>query len=165
MSNYDQNETIDLASLPDVFDSRELGELNDFDALIDGKYQCQISAVRLTHSMSNNNPMLVWELTVLGPRCAGRRIWRNNMMMTPANIRWLKLDLWRCGLKLVRIAELPHRLDELLNVRLEIRLKTRKGIQNVLFSKLLPGKGKTLPHFDATRSAADAAVYHDETPF
>ena len=164
MSNYDQNESIDLAQWSDVYDSHEIDESSDFESLPDGRYQCQVSAVQLTRSKSNDNPMLAWELTVLGPRYAGRKIWRNNMMMTPENIRWLKQDLWKCGLKLEKITELPDRLDELLNVRLEVTLKTRKGIQNVFLNKLLTGKGEPR-HSDEKRNAADAAVYNDDVPF
>ena len=167
MSQYNNHDDIDLAQWEDVYQEHEVNETDDFDSLPDGRYQVEVAAVELTISKSAGNPMLAWELTVLGPRYVGRKIWRNNMMITAENIRWLKQDLWKCGLKLEKLGDLKTHLDELLNRRLEVTLKTKKEIQNVFFNKLLTGKdqGKT-NNFADKRSRADAEVCEEpNVPF
>ena len=161
------HEDIDLTQWEDVYTEAEVSESDNFDSLPDGRYQCMVAAVELTVSKSAGNPMLAWELTVLGPRYVGRKIWRNNMMITAENIRWLKHDLMRCGLKLEKLNDLKTRLTELLDLRLEVTLKTRKEIQNVFFNKLLTGKGPgNEQEFANKRDTADTAVYDGaEVPF
>ena len=167
MSGYNHNEDIDLAQWEDVYEEHDVSESNDYDSLPDGRYQVEVASVDLTISKSGGNPMLSWELTVLGPRYVGRKIWRNNMMITPENIRWLKQDLWKCGLKLQKLSDLKTRLSELLDLRLEVTLKTKNDIQNVFFNKLLDGKGRDkVDNAENKRDNADAAVYgNSDLPF
>lgn len=139
MSEFDQD--IDLAQWDEVYSEHDVTESKDFDSLPDGRYQVEVASVELTVSKAAGNPMLAWELTVLGPRHIGRKIWRNNMMISADNIKWLKQDLWRCGLKLTKLSDLKARLEELLDIRLDVSLKTKRKIQNVFFDKLIPGKG------------------------
>ena len=167
MNENNGHEDIDLAQWEDVYQEHDVNESDDFDSLPDGRYQVEVASVELTVSKSAGNPMLAWELTVLGPRYVGRKIWRNNMMITPENIRWLKHDLWKCGLKLQKLNDLKTRLTELLDLRLEVTLKTKKEIQNVFFNKLLTGKGQgKAENFEDKRNTADAEVYEEtDAPF
>src|SRR5512138_3236247 len=90
------------------------------ESVPDGKYQVKVDKVEITTARSSGNPMLKWTLRVIAPRCRGRLLWRNNVMATRENIRWLKNDLHTCGLELQKLSELPARLGELLDVTLEV---------------------------------------------
>ena len=53
------------------------------------------------------------------------------------NLKWLKTDLFRCGLELEKLTDLPSRLEELIGVRLEITKKTSGEYSNTYFNKRL----------------------------
>ena len=125
----DQSKTpvtdVDLAEYDDEYVQTEVKE-DQFDSVPDGKYQVEVSKVELTRTMKGD-PMLRWELLVLGPTHAGRKMWRNNVMASPENRSWLKKDLYACGVQLERLSELPANLDRLLDIRLEVTKKSRIG--------------------------------------
>ncbi|MEA3364860.1 MAG: DUF669 domain-containing protein [Candidatus Hydrogenedentes bacterium] len=106
-----------------------------FDEPPDGKYQVLVDKVELTRSKTSNNPMLKWQLKILGPQCAGRYLFRNNMIASPENVKWLKGDLATCGLDLEKLSELPNNLDKLLNVKIEVTKRTRGENENVYFNR------------------------------
>jgi hypothetical protein len=116
---------VDLSTFDDEYINREVQE-DQFESIPDGKYQTQVEAVELTRTLKGD-PMLKWTLKVLGPTHAGRKLWRNNIMASSENIAWLKKDLYSVGLKLERLSELPANLDRLLDIRLEVTKKTRRG--------------------------------------
>jgi hypothetical protein len=72
---------------------------------------------------------------VIAPRFQGRLLWRNNVMATRENIKWLKTDLHTCGLDLDKLSELPNNLDKLLNVKIEVTKRTRGENENVYFNR------------------------------
>jgi hypothetical protein len=128
--------TIDLAAFDGTFQQEATEERGDFDSLPDGKYQVAIEKVELTHTQNSGNPMLKWTLRVLGPRFANRLIWRNSVI-TNNTLRYLKTDLHLCGLDLDKLSDLPGRLVDLLDVRLEITKKTKGDYENIYFSRRL----------------------------
>ena len=127
MSDYPKTPVtdVDLAEYDDEYVQHEVNE-EQFESIPDGKYQAQVEAVELTRTMKGD-PMLKWTLKVVGPSHAGRKLWRNNVMASPENRSWLKKDLYACGLRLERLSELPANLDRLLDIRLEVTKKTRRG--------------------------------------
>jgi hypothetical protein len=145
----------DLATFDEEFEGAPI-EDSGFEPLPDGKYQVSVERVELVRSRAGN-PMLKWTLRVLGPQCQGRLLWRNNVLASAENIKWLKTDLHTCGLTLGRLSELPARLPELLDVRLEVTKRTRGDNESVYLNKRLtvdatPGSpagaaGSALPPF------------------
>ncbi len=131
-NSYDSD--IDLANLDDDFDSAEV-EDRDFESVPDGKYQVQIERVELTRAKSSGNPLLKWTLKIIGPSQQGRKLWRNNIIVSPENIKWLKQDLYTCGLQLAKLSELPTRLDELLDITLEVTKRTSGDYENVYLNQ------------------------------
>ena len=97
--NVEAPDEIDLAQLDDDYGQAEVEE-REHEPVPDGKYQVNVDKVELTRARTSGNPMLKWTLRILGPTHAGRLLWRNNVMATPANLRWLKTDLNTCGLHL-----------------------------------------------------------------
>jgi hypothetical protein len=124
----------DLEQFDDDYSTTEVDESVGGEPLPDGKYQMSVEKVELLYS-KNNNPMLVWQLRVLGPRYAGRKHWHRNMIVTKENIKWLKRDLLIAGLKIEKLSLLPQHLHELLDLVVEIQLKTKGEHQNSFLNK------------------------------
>jgi len=137
----DYNETpvteADLADFDDVYTGSEVSE-DEFTPVPDGRYQAIVDRVELVRT-SNGDPMLKWGLRILGPTHEGRFLWRNNVMATDENIRWLKKDLYACGVRLARLSELPANLEQLLDIRLEVTKKTRGEYESVYINKQIKG--------------------------
>ena len=115
----------DLANFDDTFVEADVTE-DAFEPVPDGKYQVFVDQVELVRTMKGD-PMLKWALKIIGPTNQGRILWRNNVLGRPENVKWAKKDLYTCGLKLERLSELPANLSRLLDVRLEVTKKTRRG--------------------------------------
>lgn len=125
---------LDLAQFDETFESLPVDE-RDFEAIPDGKYQVSVDKVELTRAQTTGNPMLKWSLRIIAPNHIGRFLWRNNMMVTSENIRWLKQDLYTCGLNLNKLSELPDNLEKLLNIKLEVTKRTHGENENVYLNR------------------------------
>ncbi len=128
------NNNFDLSEFDEEYASAEVEE-RSFEAIPDGKYQAQIDRIELTTAKSSGAPMLKWSLKILGPTHEGRLLWRNNVMGSSENIKWLKNDLFTCGLELEKISDLPANLEKLLDVKLEITKRTRGENENIYFNR------------------------------
>jgi len=125
---------VDLAQLDDAFEDVPV-EHQEFDTVPDGKYQVNVEKVEVTSAKSSGNPMLKWTLRILAPRFRGRMLWRNNVMATRENLKWLKTDLHVCGLDLQKLSELPANLERLLDVKLEVTKRTKGDNENIYFNR------------------------------
>jgi hypothetical protein len=125
---------IDLAQFDNEFAEAKV-EDRQFGEVPDGNYQVSVERVELTHAKSSGNPMLRWSLRILAPAFAGRLLFRNNVMASPQNVKWLKNDLHICGLDLPKLSELPAHLDRLLDVKLEVTKRTKGDSESVYFNR------------------------------
>jgi len=136
--SYDHDTTgtsdLDLAQFDDDFAEAPVEE-REFEDVPDGKYQVKVEKVELTRAQSSGNPMLKWTLKILGPRCAGRLLWRNSVMASKENLKWLKTDLHTCGVDLDKLSDLPNRLGDLLDVTLEITKRTKGENENIYLNR------------------------------
>jgi len=135
MSEYDDSfapddSDVDLSAFDDDFSS---AEAPSFEEVPDGKYQIRIDAARLDLSQ-NGNPMIKWDLIVIAGQHAGRHIFKNSVI-TPAALPFVKGDLKTVGLELAKFSDLSGRLDDLLDVTLEVTKRTRGEYTNVYFNK------------------------------
>lgn len=143
---------LDLAQFDDDFAEAPVEE-REFEDVPDGKYQVKVEKVELTRAQSSGNPMLKWTLKILGPKCAGRLLWRNSVMASKENLKWLKTDLHTCGVVITKLSELPARLGDLLDVTLEITKRTKGENENIYFNRrvvvddLLPEDDDSLAAF------------------
>ncbi len=128
------NEPIDLSQYDEEYESAEVPDTN-YDELPDGKYQVFVERVEMTRSKEKGHPMLKWQLRIIGPTHANQCLFRNNMIITQENIKWLKGDLEICGLELSKLSDLEANLDKLLDVKLEVTQKTRGEYSNVYFNR------------------------------
>lgn len=130
----DAPDEFDLAQFDDDFSQAEV-EDREFDTVPDGKYQVVVDRVELTRTQSTGNPMLKWTLRILGPTQSGRLLWRNNVIATAENLKWLKTDLFTCGLQIEKLSDLPSNLERLLDVKLEVTKRTKGENENVYLNK------------------------------
>lgn len=136
--SYDYDNTgisdIDLAQYDDDFAEAPIEE-REFEDVPDGKYQVKVEKVELAKAQSSGNPMLKWTLKILGPKCAGRLLWRNSVMASKENLKWLKTDLHTCGVIIEKLSELPSRLGDLLDVTLEVTKRTKGESENIYINR------------------------------
>ena len=123
----------DLADFDEAYEQAEASE-DEYEPVPDGRYQTVVDRVELLRT-TKGDPMLKWALRILGPTHAGRLLWRNNVMATDENVRWLKKDMLRCDVHLVRLSELPANLERLLDIRLEVTKKTKGEFEEVYINK------------------------------
>lgn len=132
--SWNNDDTMDLAQFDDDFVSADVEE-KDFESVPDGKYQVKVDRVELTRSETSGNPMLKWALKVLGPTHKGRLLWRNNVIASKDNVKWLKQDLYTCGLQMDKLSDLPGKLETLLDVGLEVTKRTKNEFENIYFNR------------------------------
>ena len=142
-------------------DTTELTELDDEyiqvpdikdDDVPDGTYQVRVNKVALVRSKTSGVPMLKWDLIILGPTKANWHLWHYNILKKE-NMKWVKRDLYCCGLELEKISDLPNNLEELLDIHLEVRKKTNGDFENIYFNRRI----------DTT--ATNQEVTEDDVPF
>ncbi len=149
MSDYDDSfepagSHVDLSDFDDDFSS---AESPSFDEVPDGKYQVTIDSVRLDRSQ-RGDPMIKWDLLVIAGPHQGRHIFKNSVI-TPAALPYVKGDLKTVGLQLAKFSDLSARLEDLLDVNLEITKRTRGDYTNVYFNKRIEiAAGNSRSHSD-----------------
>ena len=132
--SWNNDDTMDLAQFDDDFVTADVEE-KDFEAVPDGKYLVKVDRVELTRSETSGNPMLKWALKILGPTHKGRLLWRNNVIASKDNVKWLKQDLYTCGLQMDKLSDLPGKLETLLDVGLEVTKRTKNEFENIYFNR------------------------------
>lgn len=126
--------SVDLSKFDTDFADAPVEE-KEFDSVPDGKYQVNVDKVEITTTKTTGNPMLKWTLKIIAPNFRGRLLWRNNVMASRENIRWLKTDLHTCGLDLEKLSDLPANLERLLDVKLEVTKRTKGENENIYFNR------------------------------
>jgi len=123
---------IDLSAFDDDF---EAAEAPDFEEVPDGKYQARINKAQLAES-SAGDPMIKWDLVVISGAHEGRHIFKNSVI-TRKSMPFVKGDLTKLGLQLQRISDLPKRLPDLLDKKLEVTVREKGEYRNVYFNRVL----------------------------
>ncbi len=132
-NEYIQDE-FDLAQFDDDFAEAKVEE-REFEPIPDGKYQVNVERAEMTRALTSGNPMLKWTLRIIAPKFRGRLLWRNNVIVSRENIKWLKTDLHTCGLSLEKISDLPANMEKLINIKLEVTKRSRGENENVYLNK------------------------------
>ncbi len=142
---YDAPAPLDLSAFDEEYDAVEPA---DNDEVPDGKYQVRVQRVKLDRSQKGD-PMLKWDLVVLSGQHANRHIFKN-AVITQASLPFVKGDLKTLGLEVPRFSELPHHLDELLDLTLEVTKRTKGEYSNVYFNKRIQVPAGAAPAEGAT---------------
>jgi hypothetical protein len=150
---------LDLERFDDEFAQAPAAESRE--GVPDGKYEVLVDRVEITTAKSSGNPMLVWTLRILGPRMAGRCLFRRSVI-TRDGVRWLKQDLHLCGVDLERLSDLPAHLEQLLDVKLEVVKRTKGDSDNVYFNRRI---GDTAATAQPAATPAPALPPDEDIPF
>ena len=130
--SFEPNSQVDLTSFDDEFES---AEAPSYEEVPDGKYQVKIQTAKL-ESSQKGDPMIKFDLEIISGSQAGRHIFKNSVI-TQASLPYVKADLKTLGLELAKFSELSGRLEELLDVTLEITKRTRGDYTNVYLNRRL----------------------------
>ena len=84
----------------------DFGEIDGYDVVGDGTYWVVVEDVSVKLVESSGHPRMTWSLRILGPNHFGRRI-RRTFVITKTSLRWVKRDLYMCGLGLLSLGPSP----------------------------------------------------------
>ena len=169
--NESTNEIIDLASLEGSFqlakeDFDPEQDAYDTTPIPNGVYQTRVERAEITRSKANDNPMLKWQLCILNGPHAKRRLFRQNMLMSEANFKWLLRDLHTCKVTLERLADLPNILEDLLDTIVEVKVSNGRDAQGRDSQRIYVNRyvGKWTPDPNEA-PAGNAPADDDDIPF
>ena len=131
--------TADLAQLDDVYTEVEPAERKELDDVPPGHYQAYVDRAYLDRAKTSRRLLLKWELVIAIGELKGRRLFRNNMVETPDNLRWLKADLQTAGVTLRKLSDLPLQLEPLIGVLLDVTVSV-KGTGDQAFTNVYLNK-------------------------
>ena len=131
--------TADLAQLDDVYTEVEPAERKELDDVPPGHYQAYVDRAYLDRAKTSRRLLLKWELVIAVGELKGRRLFRNNMLETPDNLRWLKADLQTAGVTLRKLSDLPLQLEPLIGVLLDVTVSV-KGTGDQAFTNVYLNK-------------------------
>jgi hypothetical protein len=129
-SDYEIVNPLDLSEFDSDFESVDAPS---FDEVPDGKYQARIESVRLEKSQKGD-PMIKWDLVIVSGAQADRHVFKNSVI-SAASLPFVKGDLKTLGMVLAKFSELSTRLDELLDLHVEITKRTKGDYTNVYFNR------------------------------
>lgn len=99
---------------------------NDFTPLPDGKYQVTVESARIEENEEYGSLWLAWELSVVEGQYKSRKIFKRARLDDPDRLGWVKTDFHRMGIILDSLSEIEDVLPNVLDVILEVQLKTTK---------------------------------------
>jgi len=136
IEDHEDQSLIDLSAL-----DRDFSRVSAWRTPIpipDGRYHVEVERVDLTRARTSHRPIITWKLRILGhPFFEGRMLYKNNLLSSTDNLRWLKHDLCLCGLELEKLSDLPVYLDRLIRLQLEVTKRTKGDFNNVYFERCI----------------------------
>lgn len=134
---------MDLSHLDESWKNATVDDDNRSE-IPDGKYMCRIESVELKESKSGK-PMLAQELRIIDGKFSKRKLFRNSLLVTEENVKYLKKDLHTLGIHLDRLSDLPDHLSSLLDIEVQVTVKTKGEYQNVWIDKRLGIEDEDVP--------------------
>ena len=153
-------DTVDLSRYDEDYRKAKQGDAPPpFRPVPDGRYQVIVETVELTKTRTTGNPMLKWRLRIAGPQMADRILWKN-AVITERTIPFITKELTLCGLSMQSLSELPTRLQDLQNLRLEVNNRGRTdGPDDVFFEKNLTAVATNSTAAAAASAGGPSAAY------
>jgi hypothetical protein len=96
-----------------------------FPSIPDGEYVARVDSVTIATSAKDGTPIIKWRLSIVEGEHKGRILFRSNSTMSQDNRRWLKQDLYRAGLELENMRDIPDRIPALNGRILSVSVKQR----------------------------------------
>ncbi|MFN9457602.1 MAG: DUF669 domain-containing protein [Acidobacteriota bacterium] len=144
---------MDLRPYDEAYANEVVSEQEPWNSIPDGRYEVRVDRVELTQSKSSGNPMLKWTLRILGATFQNRLLWKYRAI-TENTLKYVKQDLWVCGLELPQFSALPSHLSALAGLELEITKISRGEDSNIIFNRRL-----------GSVDQGDGGVCDDDIPF
>lgn len=114
---------VNLSHLDDAYQTAETPQIGD---LPDGKYQVRIDRASFKQSNATGDWGLNLEMVVLSGEHEGRYIFKWSNLEDTERLGYLKADLTTLGYSGL-LSELEDNLAQLLDVKLEVQLKSKAG--------------------------------------
>jgi hypothetical protein len=130
--NSDSAHAMDLSDLAQAFRDAPDGTVPE------GTYEATLEKMDLRESNSGNR-MVEWTLRIDGPTSRGERVWKTNLLETEEGLKYVKMDLRKCGVDTdkLEITEVPQLLDRLVGTRLLVKVQHKDDFVNVRIKKRL----------------------------
>ena len=130
--------SIDLQEFDTAFESASApnGEVPD------GTYTARICDVSLLRSKAGN-PMLVWDLRILGPESQGSLL-KKRSAITDKSITYIRQELETCGLTMNKMSELNGQLHRMIDLDIEITRTTRNNDSRIYFNRRVEPGGASV---------------------
>lgn len=136
---------IDLAQLGaelevhnEAFDKVEVEET--YNKIPEGQYLAKVDKIEFKETQptdtKSSQVYLRWQLNIIDGEFTNRKLFRNNMLKTEENLKWLKTDLVKCGIVLNKFSDLTTRYVELLHLELDVYVKPKGDNVNVYINGL-----------------------------
>jgi hypothetical protein len=132
----------DYAGLEEPYNNATAQTKGDYEDVPDGNYQVKVESVKMKETKESRLPMLTWEFKIIAGEHAKRKIFKNDVLDPDSKwinekMTYLKTDLSTCGVTLDSIKDIESVLDKLLDVNLEITVKSKGEYQNVYINRKL----------------------------
>ena len=129
--SYNQDyEPVTADELTQYDESMGEAEVQERRSAPDGSYQVEVERAILTRTKSSAEPMLKWQLDIIGPTHIGSKLFKNHLFR-PSSLPFLKTDLHVMGFDVQAASEIPGLLDQLIGIRLNVRKLTNGDNENV----------------------------------
>jgi hypothetical protein len=136
---------IDLSRFDDAFQRAKLKEgENGREEVPDGYYDTIVEEVRLSRTPRTGNAMVSWKLRIASEDFEGRTL-NKNRVITEKTLAFLKDDLEKCGVHLVRLSELSSHLEEMFGLRINVLKKTKDQWTDIYFVKVQQQEPDSIP--------------------
>lgn len=125
-----------LASFDEQWESIDVDPSGNV-RLPDGIYQVLLDSTLIDESKEGGK--VLWKITfkVLTGQHAGRLIFYTNVLNDPDRLQYVKQDCYRLGFPIARLSDLPRQFEQMLDLKVEVRLKTNGEYQNCYIQKRL----------------------------
>lgn len=116
-----------LASFDEAFAEAPIPTRGSMSNVPDGKYQVSIDKAMIRTNSNTGSTELALQLKVMTGEHAGRIIFHQRELDNPERMSYLRGDLNVIGVDIARLSELPKKLNQMLDVVLEVNTKTKKS--------------------------------------
>jgi len=125
-----------LATMDEQWQSIEVDPSGNV-RLPDGTYQVNLEESLIDESRDGSK--VLWKVTfkVLNGAHQGRLIFLTHVLNDPDRLQYVKQDCYRLGFPLAKLSDLPAMLAKMLDLKVEVRLKTNGEYQNCYIQKRL----------------------------
>jgi Protein of unknown function (DUF669) len=111
-----------------------------YSKIPEGQYLARVDKIEFKESQQTETKpsqiYLRWQLNIIEGEFTNRKLFRNNMLKTEENLKWLKTDLVKCGIVLDKFSDLTTRYVELLDLELDVYVKPKGDNVNVYINGL-----------------------------